>query len=390
LLAYLVVVRRPTSRDALAALLWPEADGTDARNALRRTLSVLRSGLGGRGLVVDRSAVALEEGSVEADLWRFRAALALARGHGHPASDACSTCVAALDEALAWDRGPFMEGFALRDSEVFDDWQAAEGEAPRRDLAGALERLPVRAPPSDAGFATRRPSAGSVDPLHEPLTSWWSRRSGDQIAQYRDSCAPSIGAGRRPLPETADLAEAIRDSRLGPDQTAEPTTRPVRADPASPAVHVATRWRRWSADERGAVMRDEDRNGMRLLLIEGEAGVGKTRLAEAVVDRVRASGSIVLEARTIAGESTIPFAVIAELIRVGSTQAGAEARIAALAPRWQVDAARPAPLPAWPSTARGRQRSAVACASGIAQRRARGAGRWNGRWAHLGRRRGSR
>ena len=67
LLAYLAVVRRPTSREGLAALLWPESDGTDARNALRRTLSVLRSGLADRSLVVDRSAVALEEGSVDAE-----------------------------------------------------------------------------------------------------------------------------------------------------------------------------------------------------------------------------------------------------------------------------------------------------------------------------------
>jgi len=50
LLAYLAVVQRPTSREGLAALLWPESDGTDARNALRRTLSVLRSGLADRGL----------------------------------------------------------------------------------------------------------------------------------------------------------------------------------------------------------------------------------------------------------------------------------------------------------------------------------------------------
>ncbi len=110
LLAYLAVVQRPTSREGLAALLWPESDGADARNALRRTLSVLRAGLAGRGLVVDRSAVALEEGSVEVDLSHFRSALARARGHGHPATEACPACVAALDEALAWDRGPVHGG----------------------------------------------------------------------------------------------------------------------------------------------------------------------------------------------------------------------------------------------------------------------------------------
>ncbi|MGZ8437432.1 MAG: AfsR/SARP family transcriptional regulator [Candidatus Limnocylindrales bacterium] len=60
LLAFLVATRRPASREAVAALLWPEADGPDARGALRRTLSVLKAGLGDPGLIVDRSAVVLD------------------------------------------------------------------------------------------------------------------------------------------------------------------------------------------------------------------------------------------------------------------------------------------------------------------------------------------
>ncbi|HVQ23185.1 MAG TPA: BTAD domain-containing putative transcriptional regulator, partial [Candidatus Saccharimonadia bacterium] len=235
LLAYLAVVRRPTSREGLAALLWPESDGADARNALRRTLSVLRAGLAGRGLVVDRSAVALEEGTVEVDLSQFRSALARARGHGHPATDACRACVIALDEALAWDRGPFMEGFALRDSEAFDEWQAAEGEAHRRDLAGALERL-ARARATErrwdlATDVTRRWL--EVDPLHEPahqLMISALARSGEvagAIVQYRDLVRTlDRELGVAPLPETSELADAIRDGRFGPDPAA---TWPSRA-----------------------------------------------------------------------------------------------------------------------------------------------------------------
>src|SRR5450830_1373973 len=81
LLAYLAVTRRPASREAVAALLWPDADDPGARGALRRTLSVLRAGLGDRGLVVDRSAVGLDPSAFEVDIWRFEAALAVARGH---------------------------------------------------------------------------------------------------------------------------------------------------------------------------------------------------------------------------------------------------------------------------------------------------------------------
>ncbi len=416
LLAYLAVVQRPTSREVLAALLWPESDGADARNALRRTLSVLRAGLAGRGLVVDRSAVALEEGSVEVDLAHFRSALARARGHGHPATEACTACIAALDEALTWDRGPFMEGFSLRDSEAFDDWQAAEREAHRRDLAGALERL------ARARVAERRwnlaTDAGrrwlEVDPLHEPahqLMMSALARSGEvagAIAQYRDLVRTlDRELGVAPLPETADLAEAIRDGRLAPDPAVSDSGSPDRDDAAARTrtTEPASTVRREGAADSLAlplVGREAEVAQLvaasigagpdgRLLLVEGEAGVGKTRVVEAVVAAIRARDGIVLEARGVAGESTIPFAVIGELIRAGSELPGAADRIAAMPSRWQADATRLVPLPgvnAMPPRPVGRHGPlwppppprVAEWRAGIARHGAR-------RWADLGRRR---
>ena len=55
----------------------------------------------------------------------------------------------------------------------------------------------------------------------------------------------------------------------------------------------------------------------RLLVIEGEPGIGKTRLATAVAEATRAGGGEVLEARGYAGESAIPLSAIAELVRAG-------------------------------------------------------------------------
>ena len=57
ILLLLAVERRPFARDELAAMLWPDSDDESARGALRRTLSVLRSALGGRWVRVDRSTV---------------------------------------------------------------------------------------------------------------------------------------------------------------------------------------------------------------------------------------------------------------------------------------------------------------------------------------------
>ena len=219
LLAYLAVTRRPASREAVAALLWPEADGPGARGALRRTLSVLRAGLGDRGLVIDRSAVGLDPSALEVDVWRFEEALAVARGHEHPGGVLCPVCRDALREAVALGRGEFMAGFALRDSDAFDEWQLAEGASYRRELAAVLERL-ARGEASARAWALAAPAARrwlELDSLHEPahrLLMEVLARSGEPAAaltQYRD-CVRILDRelGVAPLSETTGLAEEIR------------------------------------------------------------------------------------------------------------------------------------------------------------------------------------
>src|SRR5919205_3874502 len=66
LLAYLATTRQPQNRDALLALLWPEFDPEDARNNLRRELSLLKTALGEDVLVADRLQIAW---SAQVDAW---------------------------------------------------------------------------------------------------------------------------------------------------------------------------------------------------------------------------------------------------------------------------------------------------------------------------------
>ncbi len=372
LLAYLAVTRRPVSREAVAALLWPEADGQDARGALRRTLSVLRAGLGDTGLAVDRSAVALEASVFDVDLWTFGEALAVARGHEHPGADLCPTCLEALGRAAGLDRGEFMAGFALRDSVEFDDWQVAEAASHRRDLAAVLERL-ARGRASarawdPAGSAARRWL--ELDPLHEPahrLLMEVLARSGEPaaaLAQYRD-CIRILDRelGVAPLAETTDLAEDIRADRLTswPGASAGATTVDAGSMDATtslrlagvPAVGVE---RRPAAPRLPLVGRDRELQVLgqglsgigaagRLLAIEGEPGIGKTRLAAAVAERVRARGGTVLETRGYAGEAAIPLSVIAELLRSGLARPDAKSRLASVDQRTLAEVARLVPIP---------------------------------------------
>ena len=139
LLAYLAVSGRSQTREALAALLWPDYDDQHARAALRRTLSALRTALDEPHLAVDRETVALIPGAgLWLDVAEFRARLAACQTHGHAPADVCPACLTPLAEAAALYRDDFLAGFTLRDSADFDDWQRLQAENLRGELAAAL------------------------------------------------------------------------------------------------------------------------------------------------------------------------------------------------------------------------------------------------------------
>lgn len=217
LLAYLAVTGQSQSRDRLAALLWPEADQERSRGALRRTLSALRGVIGGEHLSTDGLKITLDRAGLECDIVRFRALLAEGR----------------LADAAHAYTGDFLEGFSLRDCVEFDEWQAHEAEALRRELAGALEHLALEEPqPARAIAHAQRWLA--LDPLHEPAHRALIRlhgRAGDRAAamrQYRE-CVRMLDRelGVAPLPETTALAQAI--------EAGEPE--PVTSRPPAPNVN---------------------------------------------------------------------------------------------------------------------------------------------------------
>ena len=147
LVAYLVMTGQSPggqthTREALATLLWPEMEPQRARANLRRSLSVLKKGIGGECLVVDRQTIGTHpEAGIWLDVADFHRLLDSPRVHGHPESDSCPDCLEALAEAVELYRGDFLEGFSLRDSVNFDDWQFFQTEGLRQELAQALERL---------------------------------------------------------------------------------------------------------------------------------------------------------------------------------------------------------------------------------------------------------
>ena len=373
LAAYLAVTRRGHTRDALAGLLWPEYNQGRARAALRRTLSSLGKARQEGWLVANRESVDLAHDEILVDVVRFEDLLAGCKLHGHPESEVCPECLPPLTEAAELYRGDFMAGFGLRDSVSFDDWQFFQSESLRRELAGALERL-ARGRGAlgewEAAVAHARRWL-SLDVLHEPahrmlMTLYaFSDERAAALRQYRE-CVRILDQelGVAPLEETTLLYRAIQENDLPPPPilseyepaalraTESPPAQTPAAVPRSPDNLLVGRGPEWEALLGAYASIGE---GGRAVVIEGEAGIGKTRLAEEFLAHVRERGASTIVARCYAGEKNLAYGPFVEGlsaalgreggVRLGDLPAASLQEVARLLPDLSPDTPPPLDTP---------------------------------------------
>jgi DNA-binding SARP family transcriptional activator len=363
LLALLALADTPLTRASLSALLWPEFDRSHARAALRRTLSVLKKGVGEGVLAIDRLTLTIAgDADLHLDVAAFRATWRAADGRAADDPDA----LAHLERAVTLYRGDLLEGFGLRDSAPFDDWQADEAEALRRELAGALERLVAgreRRGELEAALGHARRWL-ELDPLHEGVHRTLMRllaragRRSEALQQYR-SCVRVLEQelGVAPLDETDALYRAIMEGALPPPAGAptSPSKGPLPTAGADPAQERSGRSApEPSPVERSLVGRSEawstlgaarERSRIRrfLLAIEGEAGIGKSYLADAFLEEVGARGGRALSARCYPDEHHLPYGPILDLLRSALARPDATERLTTVESRWLSEASRLAP-----------------------------------------------
>lgn len=352
LLAYLALTGQRHSRDTLAALLWPEYNHSRARAALRRTLSALSAARQEGWLVVERESVGLDDSRVWVDVDRFRRLLEECRSHGHPERQICQSCLPLLAEAVALYRDDFLSGFGLRDSLAFDDWQYLQAEDLRRELAAALERLArgygaMGEWEAAIGYTRRWLT---LEPLHEPahhmlmqLYALSGRRSL-ALGQYQE-CLRSLKSelGVSPLEETTALYREIKRGHLPPQptfhegSTAETETSPAASAPEVSGVPLVGRGGEWEALIRA--YRAAER-GSQLAVVEGEGGLGKTRLAEEVTSRLAEKGATVIAARCYIGEASLAYRPFVEALSTAVWSEGSRALLEGVSERALGEVAR--------------------------------------------------
>ncbi len=357
LLAFLAVPQRgvvsqPHTRDTLAALFWPDLDQARARGALRRTLSSLLKAVGDNILDVSRETLGVNpDAAIAVDVLVFRRLLEEASRHEHSPAELCPGCIALLEEAVQRYHDHFMAGFTLRDSPEFDEWQYYMGEELRRELGGALQKLVDAYTPlgqlAKALDYARRWLA--LDPLREEvhqalmqLYAWDDQREA-ALRQYHE-CVRLLDEelGVAPLEETTALYEAIRENRLpaAPRRIADPAPAVTQSAAVPAAYPLVGREREWAALLQAY---EQARGGGMLMVLEGEAGIGKTRLAEELLTLLQSRGVAVASARCYEEEMDLAYGPWVELLRSAADQLAARGRLVEVAPHWLSEAARLAP-----------------------------------------------
>jgi len=142
LLAYLFFSNKPSSREHLANLFWPEFDQIHAHANLRRTLSSVLTLIGPDFLQSNREIIGVAPDAIFwQDVSEFDLLISTVNEHKHSEFTHCQECLNNLEKAISLYRSDFLEGINLKECPEFDDWQYLTREGFREKLTFSLEKL---------------------------------------------------------------------------------------------------------------------------------------------------------------------------------------------------------------------------------------------------------
>src|SRR5438477_6381036 len=313
LLIYLAVEGRVHSRKILSELYWPEGDAMHGRAALRITLLHLRHLLGdGAGvehvthLAITRDTLGLDLTSdVELDLHTLHEAWRLARASTNTTltmpAEAHRTLLARLQRAISLPRGEFLEGFSLRDAPAFDDWVRVQREywhLRTSEVFDRLSQMQFEAGELEAAIETVNRWL-VLSPLHEDAYRRLMRlhfAAGDRAAALHayDTCRARLLTGMQTEPTSETVALASRMRAVAPPRRKEASTPPVALSPAT-FLEGPLLGRTTELSTLIKVYHTAHRGQTQVVLLEGEMGIGKTRLATEFLAWAEMEGADVLQ-----------------------------------------------------------------------------------------------
>ena len=293
LLLYVACTEHPQPREVLAEMLWEGRSQSGSLANLRRALTHLRQQVGAY-VTITRETVGL---NTERVVW-----LDVAAFEELAASDTPSDLAAAADLY----QGDFLSGFYV-DSDTFEDWAQLERERLRLLAMEVIDRLVtynLEAGDFSAGigYATRLLGLDSLrEETHRRLMHLLAR-SGQRVKaleQYKkltSLLADELGVA--PMLETIALYEQIQAGKIVQVERKAAALR-TPAPPRSPEETPPTTWAPPNHNlprqatsfvgrepEIQAIIEQLADPDCHLLTLVGPGGMGKTRLALAVAERL--------------------------------------------------------------------------------------------------------
>jgi DNA-binding SARP family transcriptional activator len=335
LLIYLAIETGLQSREHLSALLWPEANPERSHASLRNTLGHLHAALRQANtepktpfLSVTHNDLGLNpDADVDFDLRRTEAAYTLARADrsSRTLPDG-STSLPVLQAAAACQRGDFLAGFSLGDAPEFDDWAAIQREVVQRQLGLILDRLSeIQFARGDFTSATETASQWiALDTFNEiayrrKMRTHFAAGERGQALETYEACQAVLAAelGIEPEPDTAALAERIR-TQPSPVQprSRRGAPRPHRLDTSVAFLGNLFTGR---ISEHQSLVNTYGRASTgqsQLVVLRGEAGIGKTRLARKFLTWANAQGAELLQGGAFESGSHLPFQPLVDALRL--------------------------------------------------------------------------
>ena len=330
-LALITLRRYLQHRSRLAFELWPDSNERQARTNLRKLLHDFRHSLPdiGEFVQVDNEIVRwISKGPSEVDVLRFRAAIA--------AGD--------LELAARLYSGDLLPA-------CYDDWVMDERAKLRAEALGVLVRLRDEAAERDDHEATIRHAQCIID--LEPTDE-----AAVRIQMEAHLALGDRGAALRSYHRYAEVLE--RDLALEPGEAIGAIYRQLRAntphreelqgEDVAPVAEVPFVGRDLELDQLKHAWIAAREGRAHLVLLSGEPGIGKSRLALELGRRVRAEGHVVASARAYEAAGRLPWGPVIDLLRSDALRS----HIDTLGTVWRAELARllpelleasPAPAP---------------------------------------------
>lgn len=332
LLVYLTLEGNQASRRQMIQLLWPESEARQARSSLRATLHRLREALGEAGPPNKEALLHLEADTlslnpafpIALDLQEVQTAWSLARARISAPSlseEERQEAIAVLKHAMTLVRGPFMEDFQIQDAAPFEDWMRVQREHWHLRVQEIFEHLTLL-----------QEQAGIVAAALETALRWYAfdllnEKAARHLMRLHDALGNRHAALQlyddlvehlqaelhaRPDPETLALAQQLRTGT----NAVTPTTN------RATTIGAPVSWLRpplvGRETEMGKLIKHYEQaltGYPQVVLLEGEAGIGKTRLVRDFTRWATAQGAEALSGRAFEVGGRLPYQPLIDAIR---------------------------------------------------------------------------